>query len=289
MGRTFDRKYPALKAREILPVFTGVDPAAEVYAWKSYDKTGAAGLVDDYSADQPSTEVTMNEYSTRILSIGTSYSYSIMDLRRSRMAGIPLETRKAMTAREAMERAFEQIAFFGFSQVPGSVGQALRFQPGSVNSNDPLAAYGFCNFPGLTGAQYNGRFATAGRTLNNWTLDSTDDTTIANDFTSMRLSVINTSDGVHEPNCVVLPLSIWSYLSSRPQSATFKDKTTLDYLKAVNPWLKNIYWTPMLEGAGLKQDGATAGPRIMCFERNEENLSSSSRSPSSSSPRRSST
>ena len=263
MGRTFDVKYPDLKARQILPVFTGVDPGAEGYVWRQYDRVGAAKVVDSYGADLPESEVIANEFQSRCLSIGASYSYSIQDLRKARMAGIPLETRKALSARRSMEQAIEQIAFFGLAQVPGTgASQAMQFVPASQNTNDPMAMYGFTNFPGLT----------VSTTTNNWTSASTSVSTIVSDFNQMFLTVIQNSKGVHTPDTVVLPLSIWSQLSTTARSTTFTDDSVLQYLQKENPWLKAVYWSTMLETAGLKQDGSTPGPRIMLLERNEENL-----------------
>ena len=136
----------------------------------------------------------MNEFSSRCLSLGTSYNYSIQDLRKARMAGIPLETRKALAARRSMEQAFEQIAFFGIAQVPGTgASQAMRFAPASQNTNDPLAMYGVTNFPGLTGIT----------TTNNWLLAATSVSTILSDFNKLQLNVINTSKGVHTPDTAV--------------------------------------------------------------------------------------
>ena len=263
MGRTFDVKYPDLKARQILPVFTGVDPGAEGYVWRQYDRVGAAKVVDSYGADLPESEVIANEFQSRCLSIGASYSYSIQDLRKARMAGIPLETRKALSARRSMEQAIEQIAFFGLAQVPGTgASQAMQFVPASQNTNDPMAMYGFTNFPGLT----------VSTTTNNWTSASTSVSTIVSDFNQMFLTVIQNSKGVHTPDTVVLPLSIWSQLSTTARSTTFTDDSVLQYLQKENPWLKAVYWSTMLETAGLKQDGSTPGPRILLLERNEENL-----------------
>lgn len=264
MGRTFDVKYPDLKARQILPVFTGVDPGAEGYVWRQFDRVGAANVIHDYSADLPESEVVANEFQSRCLSLGASYTYSIQDLRKARMAGIPLETRKALSARRSMEQAIEQIAFFGIAQVPGTgASQALRFAPASQNTNDPLAMYGFTNFPGLV----------VNTTTNNWLLASTSVSTIVSDFNAQFLSIIKTSLGVHTPDTVVFPLSIWSALATAARSTTFTDDTILQYLRKENPWLKQVYWSTMLETAGLKQDGVTPGPRIMFLERNEENLS----------------
>lgn len=263
MARTFDVKYPDLKARQILPVFTGVDPGAEGYVWRQFDRVGGAHVISDYGADMPSTEVVANEFQSRILSLGTSYNYSVMDLRKARMAGIPIETRKALAARRAMEQALEQIAFFGVAQVPGTgASQALMFAPASQNTNDPLAMYGFTNFPGLT----------VSTTTNNWTLAGTSVSTIVADFNAQFLTIIQNSKGVHTPDSVVFPLSIWSQLNTTARSVTFTDDTVLQYLMKENPWLKNVYWSTMLETAGLKQDGSTPGPRIMFLERSEENL-----------------
>lgn len=263
MGRTFDVKYPDLKARQILPVWTGIDPAAESYVWRQFDRVGGAHVIHDYGADLPSTEVVANEFQSRILSLGTSYQYSIQDLRKARMAGIPLETRKALAARRSMEQALEQIAFFGIAQVPGtSASQALMFAPASQNTNDPLAMYGFTNFPGLPVVT----------TTNNWTAPGTSVSTIVNDFNSMFLTIIQNSKGVHTPDTVVLPLSTWSTLNAMPRSTTFTDDTVLQYIMKENPWIKNVYWSTMLETAGRNQANNAQAPRIMCLERSEENL-----------------
>jgi hypothetical protein len=265
MGRTFDVKYADLKARQIFPIFTGVDPAAESYVWRQYDRRGTAKVIHDYSADLPTSEVLAAEYQSRILSLGTSYKYSIQDLRRARMAGIPLETRQALAARRAMEQAFEQICWFGVRQTPGTVAnsQALEFAPTAQNTNDPMAMYGAANFPGLTGNS----------TLNNWLSASTSVSTIVQDFkTYLELAMINATNGIHTPNAVVFPLSTWAALNTQARSTTFTDDTVLQYLLKTSPWVKNVYWTPMLETAGLKQDGSTPGPRILVMERNEENF-----------------
>lgn len=263
MGRTFDIKYPDLKARQILPVFTGVDPGAEGYVWRQFDRKGTAKVVDTYGADMPESEVVANEFQSRIVSLGVSYSYSIMDLRRARMAGIPLETRKALAARRSMEQALEQIAFFGLAQVPGTgASQAMFAVPTSQSTSDPLAMYGFTNFPGLD----------VTTTTNDWTLPSTSVNTILSDFNKLQLHIINTSKGVHIPDTAVFPLSIWAQLAATARSTTFTDDSILQFMQKQSPWLKQVYWSTMLETAGLKQDNSTPGPRIMLLERNEENL-----------------
>jgi hypothetical protein len=266
-ARTFDRKYPDLVARQMLPVYSGVDAGAEGYIWRSYDKTAVSKVVDSYSNDFPEVNVKGKEFQSRIVSIGNSYVYSIQDLRKAKMAKLPLETRLAFAAREGIERSVEQLAFFGLQQVPGSgAAQALLGAPAAYNTTDP-AMYGFTNFPGLT--------VTAG--TNTWndstgTITSTSNATIIADWLKLFNGVRSVSKGIHTPNAVALPLTSHLALVGQPRSPTFTDDNLLSYLLKLTPSIKSVYFTPMLETAGLKQDLATPGPRIMMWEKNDENI-----------------
>ena len=272
MGRTFDVKYPDLVARQLFPVWSGVDPGAESFVWRQFDRVGAADLIDTYAADLPASEVQSKEFQQKIVSLGSSYNYSIQDLRRARMAGIPLETRKALAARRSVEQAVEQIAFFGLQQNPDtSAGaQAIRFIKAAVNTGDPLEQYGFTNFPNINGVtttntwvDYTGTFPTlaTGISVN----------TIVNDLNKLQTSIINVSKGVHTPNTLLLPLTVWTALAAAARSVTFTDDSVLTYLQKLSPWIKEVRYSTMLEKAGLKQDNTTPGPRIMLWEKNEEN------------------
>jgi hypothetical protein len=261
-SRTFDVKYPNLIGRQLLPVYSGVDAGAEGFVWRQYDRTSVAKVIDSYAADLPEAEVSAREVQARCYSLGTSYVYSIQDLRKAKMAGIPLEARKAFAARRAMENAVEQIAFFGMQQIPGTLnGQAILGAPAALSTTDQLVMYGLTNFPGLTGTM----------SANNWTLGSTSVSTILNDVNTAQLAVVQGSNGVHTPDTLVLPISTWALLSAQARSVTFTDDSIIQFIQKQSPWIKNVYYTPMMETAGLKQDTVTPGPRVMLFERNEEN------------------
>lgn len=263
-SRTFDVKFPDLKARQILPIFSGVDAGAEGYVWRQFNRTGVANIIDDFAADLPEAEVKAAEFQSRLYSMGTSYMYSIQDLRKAKMAGIPLEARKAFAARRAMEQAVEQIAFFGRAKNPDTAAgaQALKSVPATITSTDALDMFGLTNIPN---AQYT-------TTTNDWTLPSTSVSTIMNDFNALQKAVVDNSKGVHEPDSMVLPLSLFTKLSTLPRSIAFTDDTVLQYMRKQSPWLRNVYWTTMTEKAGLKQDNTTPGGRVIMFERNSENL-----------------
>jgi len=61
-GRTFDVKFPELKIRQILPVYSGIDAGAEGYRWQQFNRVGTAKLINDYGADLPSAEVVAKEW-----------------------------------------------------------------------------------------------------------------------------------------------------------------------------------------------------------------------------------
>jgi hypothetical protein len=261
MARSYDVLYPNLKIREILPIFTGVDPGAEMYTWKQYDMNTRAQVINDYAADAPESDVVMKEYASRLISLGTSYSYSIQDLRKARFAGIPLETRKALAARRAIENSVEQIGFFGLQAIPGTgVQSSLQFTPSAVSTSDATYQFGLTNFPQLD----------VTTTTNNWTLPGTSVSTITSDFLAPQALIRTRSKGIHTANTVVLPLSLEAQLNQQARSTTFTDDTLLKYLLKLSPNLQNVFFSPYLETAGKKQDGSTPGPRIIFFERSEE-------------------
>jgi len=268
LARTYDVKFPELTARKIIPIMTSVDPGAELYAWQQRNFNTAAKIIDDYAADMPTPEVVTQEFSSRLFSLGTSYQYSTQDVRRARLAGVPLETTKALSARRAIENAVEQIAYFGVRSIPGGGSQSLKYAPVLAalqktpsGATDPLAAYGLTNFPNL-----NIQVGT-----NNWTNPNTPLSAIIADWTAMQNAIFVTTKGIHRPDTVVFPLSLWAVLAQQPRSLTFTSDTLLNYMVGISPFIKNVFFSNMLETAGYKQDGSTIGPSILMFERNEEN------------------
>jgi hypothetical protein len=261
-ARTFDVKYPDLKARQILPIYTGVDPGADGFVWRSYDRTGSAALIDSYAADLPAAEVFAKENQSRCYSLGVSYSYSIQDLKAAAKAGLPLEARKAFAARRAMEQAIDQIAFFGVTSRPGTAGQALKNSPATQSTTDNLQAYGLTNFPGLPKLAIT----------NDWTNPATTVATIVDDFNKANNKIITDTDGVHVANTVIFDLSIWTVLNKKPRSVTFTEDTLLQYMLKMNPNITNVFWTLQMANAAVKQDAVTAGPGVMLLERSEENM-----------------
>lgn len=269
--KSYDIKYPGFVATEILPVDGEIDPGAESFVWRQYDKEGTAKVIDSYAEDWPMVDVFGQEFQSRCVSFGASYQYSFQDVRAAAFAGRPLETMKAQMARRAMLQAMESVAFFGLRAAPGqTLGQGTFALPSTLSTTDYTVPFGLTNFPNILNAYATGGTGT-GQTSTNWTLSSTAVTSILSDINLLQGTVFTTSKGVHKPNTLLLGTNTYKSLITTARSPTFTYDTILQYIMAQSPWLKNVYYCPMLDTAGLKQDNSTAGERVMVMERSEEN------------------
>jgi hypothetical protein len=114
-SETYDVQYPELKARNVIPVSMDVDPGAEKITYEQYDHVGMAKVISAYSKKLPRADVKGKEFSSPIRSLGDSYGYSIQEIRAAKMAGKPLQAKKADAAKRAIMELDNEIAFKGDS------------------------------------------------------------------------------------------------------------------------------------------------------------------------------
>lgn len=250
--KTYDIKYAELKARKFIPVDNSVNPGALSFVWHQYDKKGQAKVVTDYANDFPNVEFNGKEFGGKLVSLGASYQYSMQDLRSAKMAGMPLETRKAEQARFVIESLVEYIAVFGFDGTNGT-------PPATTGAE--LQVIGFAKLPDVP----------LTTTTLNWIGGSATVTQILADVNARCKAIVDTSLGIHKPDTLVLPTAVYTYLATTPRSPTFTDDTMLQYILKQSPWLKTIEDWATLNTAGLLQDGSTVGGRAIFYEKNPDN------------------
>ena len=102
--KTYDKKFAALTATSVIPVSNEVNPGAESITYYQYEPTGMAKIISNYATDLPRADVKGKPFTSVVKGIGSSYGYSIQDVRAARMAGKPLEQRKANAARLAIDQ-----------------------------------------------------------------------------------------------------------------------------------------------------------------------------------------
>ena len=233
-SRTYDVRNKALKALTLLPVSTEQDPGAEHIAWRSFDKVGVAKLVADYANDYPRVDIGGEEHLSPIKEIGASYGYSIKEIRRAQKAGVSLDAKKAEACRRAIDEKQDSIAW-----------------KGDAKGKLP----GFFNHPGIT--EYVAANGASGN--KSWASKTADE--IVADFAGIITAAPESTNGIEQPDTVILPLSLYNKLQNTPYGKS-GDKTIMSFIRESYPQITRIDWVQDLVGAGA---GGTT--RVMAYAR----------------------
>lgn len=226
-AESYDVEYPEFTALNLFPVSNDTDPGAETVTYYTYDKTGLASVIDNYSTDLPRADVTGKPSYAQVKSIGDSYGYSAQEMRASRMAGKSLDARKAESARYQIDNLTNKIAWRG-DDASGLMGVL------STGQNVPL--YTITN-----GASNKADWA-------NKTADE-----ILADINGMQKQVARVTKNVERPDTLCVPSDVYMDISTRriPDTAT----TVKVFLLANAPYLKDI-----VSAAELDADAVDTNP-----------------------------
>lgn len=226
-AKSYDVEYPEFTALNLFPVSNDTDPGAETVTYYTYDKTGLASVIDNYSTDLPRADVTGKPSYAQVKSIGDSYGYSAQEMRASRMAGKSLDARKAESARYQIDNLTNKIAWRG-DEASGLMGVL------STGQNVPL--YTITN-----GASNKADWA-------NKTADE-----ILADINGMQKQVARVTKNVERPDTLCVPSDVYMDISTRriPDTAT----TVKAFLLANAPYLKDI-----ISAAELDADAVDTNP-----------------------------
>lgn len=233
-ARTYDVRHKALKALTLLPVSTEQDPGAEHITWRSFDQVGIAKLVSDYANDYPRVDIGGEEHTSPIKEIGASYGYSIKEIRRAQKAGVSLDAKKAEACRRAIDEKQDSIAW-----------------KGDAKGKLP----GFFNHPGIT--EYVAPNGAGGSKT--WASKTADE--IVADFAAIISTAPESTNGIEQPDTVIMPLSLYNKLQNTPYGSN-RDKTILGFIRENYPQITRIDWVQDLVGAGA---GNTS--RVMAYAR----------------------
>lgn len=243
-------KHKPLRAAQFIPVTAEADPGAETYEVRFYDIVGSAKWVNDYGSDFPAA----NTYGTYkrfpIRSLGSSYRYSIQEIRRAQMAGTPLTMREALAAERAINEKIDSVAWLGDS----SVGMS-----------------GLLNFPGISSYTLP---ATGTGTSTLWSTKTPDQ--IIADVTGLISTVRVATNGKEVPTTLLLPQATFLYLNNT-RTGAYNDKSILAYLKENLALIgvTEIDWINELVGIGASgsiPSGQSASNRVICYVKDPEHL-----------------
>jgi hypothetical protein len=257
---TFDLEWPAFKARKLVPVDNRVPSGAEFFTYRSYAKSGSlAEVTHTYTDDAPQGDVYATEWPQRIVSLRSAYGYSIQDMRAAAYSGVPLEAKKAETAREMIERKIEDLAAFGEKKITQPLGGQM---------------YGLFNAPSVNGTDQ----VSSGTWQAQWEADSSEGKSTSieamkGDIAAMIQTIINQTKaeaGAPGTLSVVWPTPVYSFLATTTRNTEFDatGQTLLEYFGKVFQFASQDVWNRADKAAS----SGTAG-RIMLYEKNPRVLS----------------
>jgi hypothetical protein len=210
--QTYDIEYPEFNATRLFPVESSVDPGVETITYYSYDKTGMAQIIADYSDDLPRADVLGKPYSAKIRGLGASYAYSIQDMRASRYTGKSLDTRRGESARRAIDALINRIAWCG-DEINGLRGVL------SPENQVPIWT------PPTNAAATSTKLK-----------DKTPDEILAT-FSGALQYMSDTTKGVERPDTIAIDESNYIYLATTPRSP-LSDTTLLAWLSNNLPGIR---------------------------------------------------
>lgn len=239
-AQTYDVKYPQFIARNLVPVDNSADPGADTVKYEQFDFVGLAKIVSSYADDLPVSEVKGKEFRQPLKSLGTSFRYSLQEIRAARFAGKPLEQRRANAARRAFEFAVDTIA---------AVGDSVHELKGLLNQTNAQS------FTVPNGAS----------TTTPWSTKTP--TEILADMNGITNQVVNGTNGVELPDTLLLPISQYTKVATTPLGTGGITVTILKFFLENNPWVKTVIPWYRLAGAG-----AAATDRMVCYRRDPDAL-----------------
>lgn len=224
-AQSYDVEYPEFTALSLFPISNEADPGAETITYYTYDKSGLAKVIDNYSTDLPRADVNGKPSLAMVKSLGDSYGYSAQEMRASRLAGKSLDVRKAESARYQIDNLNNKIAWAG-DEESGLMGVL------SDGQNIPLYA--------ITAG------ADSGKTT--WLEKTADE--ILLDINGMQKQVAKVTKNVERPDTLCVPADVFMDISTRriPDTST----TVKSFLLEHAPYLKDIVSTAELDADSVE-------------------------------------
>lgn len=244
--KTYDTRFPELKATQLIPISTDAGPAAESITFRSYTEIGIAKVISAYADDLPRADIKGTEHTYPVRSIGSSYGFSIQEIRGSQMMGKQLPQRKANAARMMIEQKINKIGWTGDTEagLTGLINNTNVTRVAAPGDGSGSAT----TFISKTPAQ------------------------ILRDLNALVNGIVELTKGVEVPDTLLLPLAQYNYLSVTPYS-TYSDKTIMQYFKETNLYIKNVISVLELKDAGVGVSPLAAGEDIaIAYKRDADKL-----------------
>jgi hypothetical protein len=211
LSLAFQETFPALKARNFIPVNRSIPPAAETVSARIWDTYGEAKVLNPNADDFPSVSVGQREAFAPIKSLGCFFEYSVLDLRRSQLAGTGLDGKLATAARQTIESKIDKLA---------------------VNGDERVAIKGLCNHDSIQKHELQKWFDDKGKALKQ-------PEKMLEDINLLVSTIAEDTNNILLPDTLLLPVKHFAYLAQTPYWP-HSQVTIFNYLLSNNPYIKNV-------------------------------------------------
>jgi hypothetical protein len=185
----YEVKYPDLIASSIMPFSYTVDTGAKQFTATLMDQAGQVLVGADMLTDVDYVEVKAAQGSMNLYGLYLGYRYTLQEMREAAFARVPLIPKKAMGAREQLERKLDDIAFVGDTQTG---------MQGLATASNTLS--------------YSVSTAGAGGSTQ---FSAKDSDTILADLNGAVTDIITNSNGIEVPDTLLVPLSTYNLLATK--------------------------------------------------------------------------
>lgn len=235
-AQTYDIEFGKLKSLQFIPLDTSVPEGADSVTYQQWDEVEAAAVVANMADDLPQVDVFATEFTSTVKSLGSSYVWSIQDIRRAAMAGTDFQLRKARAARMSIDRRIDEI---GANGIPEANTTGLL-----NNVNVPVFV-----------------FPNAGA----WDAIATN--LVLENLNALAQSIVDATIEVEEPNAMIIPTTEFGIIAATPMLGGDGTDTILQVFLKNSPYITNIDQWSKAEGGG-----AGGANRFVCYDRSDRVL-----------------
>lgn len=242
-AKSYDIKYPALKATSLIPVSTEAGPGASEIAYQQFDQVGIMKIISNYADDLPRSDVFGEEFTSKVKSLGGSYGYNVQEIREAALVGRPLNSRKAASVRKANDLKVNRIAWFGDAKA-GLLGML----------NQP-------NVPAAAAADPGGGTAWSTKTA----------AQILKDMNDAVTAVEETTKGVEIPDTILIPVA-QNRIIGTLQNSTASDTVVREFFLKNNPEITQIEWVNDLKDVTPLPSGGAGTKDVMIVYKKDPDI-----------------
>ena len=235
-AQTYDISFGKLKSLQFIPLDQSAPEGAETITYEQWTEVEAATVVANMADDLPSVDAFAAQFTSPVKSLGSSYTWSIQDIKRAAMTGAGIDLRRARAARMSIDRRIDRIGALGIPEANTT---------GLLN-NTAVPTFVFPN----AGA---------------WDAITTD--LVLENLNALAQAIVDTTLEIEEPNALLCPTAEFGIISSTPMLLGASTDTILQVFLRNQPYITQVDQWARLTGAG-----GGGSNRFLAYDRSDRVL-----------------